>query len=136
MMLMIFSTLAVSAQRKISDNSDSQKEWKSDYTPEQRATLKAKKMTLELDLNAAQQKKIEQVFLQSAKKQKNKSDWKNMTPEQKFSLKNEMLDRRIENKSKIKEILTAEQYEKWDMHQSRTNGHRSNKNQGRHNRKQ
>ena len=122
-MLMIFSTLAVSAQKKISERSDLRTEMRSDYTPEQRATLKAKKMTLMLDLNTSQQNKLEKLFLENTKSQKNKTDWKSMTSEEKFSSKNEYLDRRIENKAKIKQILTADQYDKWQMNQSKSNRH-------------
>lgn len=131
-MLMIFSTLAVSAQKKISGKTDTRKEWRSDYTPEQRATIKVKKMTLALDLNSTQQKKLEKLFLENNSKHKNKSDWKNMTSDQKFKTKNESLDQRIETKKQIKEILTAEQYLKWDMQQSRSKKQHHKKNHGRH----
>ena len=131
LMLMIFSTLAVTSQNKISDNSDARKEYRSDYTPEQRAALKTKKMTLALDLNMAQQKQIEQVFLQSTDIQKNKLDWKNMTSEQKFAAKNEALDRRIETKNQIKEILTPEQYSKWEENRSRSENQRLKKGKAR-----
>lgn len=129
MMLMIFSTLAVSAQKKISEKTDTRKEWRSDYTPEQRATIKVKQMTLALDLNSSQQKKLEKVFLKNNSMHKNKSDWKNMTSDQKFNAKNESLDQRIETKKQIKEILTAEQYLKWEMQQSRSgkNHHKNNR---------
>lgn len=131
LMLMIFSTLAVTSQNKISDNADARKKYQSDYTPEQRVALKTKKMTLALDLNMAQQKQIEQVFLQSTGVQKNKLDWKNMTSEQKFAAKNEALDRRIETKNQIKEILTPEQYSKWEENRSRSENQRLKKGKGR-----
>jgi hypothetical protein len=95
-----------------------------DLTPDEIATLRTKKMTLHLDLNEAQQNKIQALFLEEAKLRKAKmedrkaikenSETKTFTKEDKFKMMNERLDHQIEMKQKMKSILNAEQFEKWE----------------------
>jgi hypothetical protein len=85
--------------------------------PEQMAVLSTKKMTLRLDLNESQQKEINKLELERAKKKKeyyeNRKNRKNLTDAERFELKNEMLDAQIAHQTKMKSILTEEQYQKW-----------------------
>lgn len=95
-------------------------------TPEQQAELQVKKMTLELDLNAKQQAEIKKIALEQAKKREakktewkaSKEDGKSLSKDEKFALKNQMLDNQIAHKAEMKKILTAEQYAKWESKQT------------------
>ena len=93
-----------------------------DLSPEQIATLKTKKMALDLDLTEDQQQKIQVLNLKNAKKDKykklNTQDIKvKMTSDQKYEKMNATLDQKIEIKKDIKSILTKDQYLKWESHQ-------------------
>ncbi|TDE54279.1 hypothetical protein [Flavobacterium sp. GT3P67] len=91
-------------------------------TPEQRNQLQLKKMTLELDLNASQQKEMSTIIAeQSAKREARmaerkatKDSAKKLTSDELFAKKNKMLDEQIVMKERMKKILTSEQYKKWD----------------------
>lgn len=91
-------------------------------TPEQRNQLHLKKMTLELDLNASQQKEMSKIIAeQSTKKEArmaerkaNKDSVKKLTSDELFAKKSKMLDEQIVMKERMKKILTPEQYKKWD----------------------
>ncbi len=125
---MAITTLAITAQNKTPEQKQVRKEAKENYTPEQRAELQTKKMTLTLDLNESQQKKVKQVFLDNAKNKPARSEnAKEMTDQQKFEAKNAMLDRRIVMKKQMKEILTEEQIVKWEKSQHNKRGNSRNK---------
>ena len=91
-------------------------------TPEQQNQLQLKKLTLELDLNASQQKEMSKIITeQSAKREaklaarKTKQEVRTKpTAEERFERKNNMLDEQIAMKEKVKKILTPEQLKKWD----------------------
>ena len=88
--------------------------------PEQRAELHAKKLTLALDLSASQQQQVQEVFLakeedRSARKEAlKKSDSLRRDPELHYQRMNQRLDAMIAHKKEMKEILTEEQYVKWE----------------------
>lgn len=109
-------TIQVSAQER-----GERKGKHADFTPEETAQLQTKKMTLALDLSEAQQREIGAINLENAKVRKGKmearknSDTK-PSKEERFKMKNEMLDAQIANKQKMKSILNAEQYAKWEKH--------------------
>lgn len=92
------------------------------YTAEQKNELQVKKLTLELDLSAKQQKEISEVVAkQSAKREAMKAQMKAKRLESKkrnadenFALKSQMLDQRIAYKSEMTKILTPQQKEKWE----------------------
>lgn len=94
---------------------------------EQRNQLQLKKMTLELDLTENQQKEMSKVIAeQSAKREAkmvtikaNKEAKKEVTADEKFKMKNQMLDAQIEHKAKMKKILNEKQFEKWEANQSK-----------------
>lgn len=112
---MLISFSAFSQQR-----GSFQKRDQAQISPEQRAVLNSKQLALKLDLTEAQQAEVEKLFTQRAKERKsliaerkkglNKKRTKSVD---KFSSKNRQLDKRLAHQEKMKEILTAEQYEKW-----------------------
>jgi protein CpxP len=94
-----------------------------DFSPEEVATLQTKKMTLHLDLTDAQQKQIQAILLEQAKARKSKMEARKKmheeggekpSKEDRFNRANEQLDSRIALKSKMKNILSTEQFEKWE----------------------
>ena len=95
-----------------------------DFTPEEKAQLQTKKMTLHLDLTQSQQKQIEKLNLENAKdrkanmetRQAKKKEGKGEKPskEERLAMMNERLDKQIEMKGKMKKILDDEQFEKWE----------------------
>ena len=98
----------------------------SNFTPEQKATLHTKKMTLALDLTANQQQKIHKFYLETAVDRKamradfkkNKEQRAQLTDTQKFEKAVAHLDKQIAHKAQIKSILNKDQYGKW----SKTHG--------------
>ena len=95
-------------------------------TPEQQTELQVKRMTLELDLDAKQQKEIKTILLEQAKKREAKmaemkakrEKGEKPSADEKFEMKNKMLDNQIENKAQMKKILKPEQFAKWEEKQS------------------
>ncbi|WP_269226370.1 hypothetical protein [Flavobacterium eburneipallidum] len=91
------------------------------FTPEQRSELMVKKMTLELDLNASQQKEISTLLSEkSAKREAHKAEMKarkekgtKPTSDEKFAMKSKMLDEQIATKKRMQKILNEKQFEKW-----------------------
>ncbi|MCL9807910.1 hypothetical protein [Flavobacterium luminosum] len=89
---------------------------------EQRNQLQLKKMTLELDLTASQQKEMAALLAEtSAKREAKKAERltqqdakKELSADEKFALRNKMLDEQIAYKAKMKKILTEKQFEKWE----------------------
>ena len=118
-LFMILSSLALTAQNEIAGKLQSKKELRESFTTEQRAELLSKKMTLNLNLTDIQQKKAKQLFLGLEKsKPISSNNKKELTPEAKYNLKNTQLDRRIAMKREFKEILSQEQFEKWEKNHS------------------
>ena len=89
-------------------------------TPEQQTELQVKKMTLELDLDAKQQKEVKAILLENAKKRDAKmaemkakrEKGEKPSADEKIAMKNEMLDNQIEHKDKMKKILKPKQFPK------------------------
>ena len=140
LILLALITLQVSAQKNKQEfrkgNKTEKGQRMSDYTPEEMAQLQTKKMTLDLDLNASQQKQIEKINLENAKERQAKrearhAEMKNgntqkLSKEERLARINERLDRQLEMKQKMKKILNTEQFEKWEKNQARRQG-KSNK---------
>ncbi|QLG45920.1 hypothetical protein [Costertonia aggregata] len=105
-----------------------------DATPEQMATLHTKKMTLALDLDEAQQTEIQKINLEHAKMRKAKMEERRAmqekralqkpTTEEKYAMKMEQLDKQIAHKARMKKILSAEQYQKWEKMAARKMNHK------------
>ncbi len=89
-----------------------------DMSPEQWASLETKKLTLALDLNENQQQKIQEIQLEKAmtreaKKEERASSDTKPDADERYARMSDRLDRQIEVKEKMKDILNKEQYEKW-----------------------
>ncbi|MDC8005713.1 hypothetical protein POV27_16765 [Aureisphaera galaxeae] len=89
-----------------------------DLTPEQRAELKTKRMTLDLDLTDGQQQQVKVLLLEEEKNrpspEERKKNKKELTSEEFYNKSIERLDAQIAMKAKLKEILSQEQYEKFE----------------------
>ena len=104
-------------------------------TPEQKQELQLKKLTLDLDLSNAQQKEVQVVLSEQHKKREmamaqrkaNQAEAKKPTADERFAMKNKMLDEQIELKARMKKILSNEQFNKWEA----TKGERSERMQQR-----
>ena len=102
------------------------KQGREKLTPEQQTELQVKKMTLDLDLDAKQQKEIKTILLEQAKKREAKmaemkakrEKGEKPSADEKFEMKNKMLDNQIEHKAQMKKILKPEQFAKWEEKQS------------------
>lgn len=88
------------------------------FTPEQIAELQTKKLTLMLNLDEKQQAKVSQLELKAAMEREarkpEKGQEKEITGEEKFEGRSEMLDLQIEHKNAMRSILSKEQFEKWE----------------------
>ncbi|MAZ71871.1 MAG: hypothetical protein CMC70_01870 [Flavobacteriaceae bacterium] len=130
-------SISVSAQHEKTHRKEHKKEMvekMKDWTPEQKAEVATKKMTLALDLNEAQQKQVYAIHLETAKdrlkmkdnKEKNANEA--LSPDELFELKKARMEKKIETKAQFKAILTAEQYKKWEKKSHRKKEARSKKN--------
>ena len=114
-------TIQVSAQEKREG-----KGRKADLTPQEMAQLQTKKMTLDLNLTEAQQREVSVINLENAKARKikmearkSRKDAEKPSKEEMLKMKNDRLDIQIANKQKMKSILNAEQYAKWEKKQGK-----------------
>ncbi len=128
--LLCMASMSAIAQR----GERQQRSTMNDMTPEQAATLKTKKMTLALDLTDAQQKQIQTLNLENAntrkaamekrKALKENGESKKPTSDERYAMKNERLDAMIAHKAEMKDILSPEQYGKWEKMAQRKGKHR------------
>lgn len=99
-------------------NKKEKRELLKDLSPQQRAELRTKQMTLDLDLTKAQQEKILQWNLENENKRETmkqeREAAKELTKDQLFELKKAHLDYEIAMKQKLKSILTEEQMAKFE----------------------
>lgn len=107
-----------------------------DLTPEQMAELQTKKLTLALDLSSSQQQQILALNTATAKDRKQKMEARKAkmekkekpTADEKYAMLNERMDAKIAHKQKMKQILSKEQYEKWEkMHARKGKGKKKRK---------
>ena len=92
------------------------KQGREKLTPEQQTELQVKKMTLDLDLDAKQQKEVKAILLEQAQKRQIKmaemkakrEKGEKPSADEKFAKKNNMLDNQIEHKAQMKKILKPE----------------------------
>jgi hypothetical protein len=116
-------------QRKQGPQNGERGEKMMNLSTEEIATLQTKKMTLALDLNASQQKEIQQINLENASIRKAHMDERKAkreagtaekpSKEERLKMMNAMLDHKIEMKAKMKTILNKEQYAKWEKAQAK-----------------
>ena len=122
--LLLLIGMPTMAQRSEGKAGKGQRSAMQDFTPEEIATLHSKKMTLALDLTSVQQNKVKALALENARERKTKmserkakrkeGDTKKLTSEERFTMQNAMLDRKIAQKAKMKNILSEDQYSKWE----------------------
>lgn len=117
-LILVFAfTLTAQAQKKGKDHKQGPK-----FTVEQRAELAVKKMTLKLDLTDKQQDQIKPIISAQAAARKaamesrkeNREAGKKPTSDEIFAMKSKQLDNQIAFKNKMKNILTKEQFEKFE----------------------
>lgn len=93
----------------------------SEMTSEEMATLKSKKMALQLDLNKSQQEQVKQLFVANMNERKAMMENKkeagtkamDSTKADRFKMMNSKLDQQIAMQDKMKKILDAEQFNEW-----------------------
>ena len=136
---LLLTGMATFAQEKSGDRRKAQVE---KLTPEQRNQLHLKKMTLELGLDASQQKEMSTIIAEQNSKReamtaerKAKKDPKvKLTADERFKKQNAVLDAQIAMKARVKKILTPQQYEKWETKMSQKRN-KMKKHAGEHRRK-
>ncbi|OCB78085.1 hypothetical protein [Flavobacterium crassostreae] len=89
------------------------------FTPEQKNEVLLKKLTLELDLDSKQQQEIKTILAErstqrNARMQNKPKPTDRPTAEERLASKNKMLDEKIALKTKMKRILSPDQYNKWE----------------------
>lgn len=90
-------------------------------TPEQRQEKKLAYLTKQLTLDSKQQVEVKQILAEKgaktqemqAKKQARKVSKDKMTPEEKANLKTQMQTQKADIDTKMKAVLSADQYTKW-----------------------
>ncbi len=134
-------TLNGMAQEKRKNQTDRNhgSELRKEMTPSEIADLKAKKMTLKLDLSDAQQKKAHHIFLTQSKvndelrkehKATNGEKKEKPSKDEFVKMQNHRLDQQIKMKREMKLMLTPEQYAKFEKmkpRQHRKKGNRKKK---------
>src|SRR5690606_35918944 len=130
LLTLVFITSFAQAQEKMQS-----KQRMHDYTPEEMAQVQTKQLTLDLDLNEAQQKQVETLFLENAKTRKAKMEQRNLSgaeksskaslsKEEKLTMKNESLEQQKEMKAEMKQVLSKDQYAKWEkLREERKSNH-------------
>lgn len=91
------------------------KQERKNLTPEQRAELNTKRLTIQLDLTETQQKQVYEVYLANAKhiSAKRKELKNNAEQKDAYDRASEKLDRRKAIQDKMKSILSESQYKTW-----------------------
>ncbi|MDG5489947.1 hypothetical protein [Psychroserpens sp. SPM9] len=136
-----FVTLQGVAQDKKRGDRDGKRDMAKDMSAEDIATLGSKKLTLALDLSEKQQAQVKEVLLEQAtarkekmeerQKEKEKEDAKKPSKEERVKMMNARLDDQIAMKKKMKSILTAEQFEKWETMQAKRHSNSKGKHKKR-----
>lgn len=135
--LLVTFSLGMYAQKE-----KSTKSYTKDFSPEQQAILKTKKMALELDLNETQQNQMlelnkkwvaERDKMMTANKDVNKAE---MSSTDRFNMMISMLDKKMEHQKQVKKVLNADQYEMWKKSTKNKGDQRSYARQGQSNGKQ
>ncbi len=116
-------------------NSEERKSENEHFSAEQRNQLRLKKLVLDLDLNASQQKEMALIIAEQEAKhdamknehQANKAAGKKPTADERFASANKSLDDKIADKARVKKILNAEQFAKWEKIQDKHGKNRHEK---------
>lgn len=86
-------------------------------TPQQEASIKSKKMALELDLTEKQQDEVYKLLVDQATNRPaklSKEERQKMTQEARLTLTENRLQEQIDFKRDLKEVLSMEQYEQFE----------------------
>ena len=110
--------MTTSAQEKKAEKMRAKME---NMTPEQRDEIHLKKLTKDLNLDAKQQEQLSNLLAeQRSKREAMKEERKLLkekgtkpTPEERESFRKEMEENKSQTENKMKEILTPEQFSKW-----------------------
>ena len=114
-MLLVFTLVSFAQNERKSQKRENQ------FTSEQNAILKTKQMVLQLDLNKFQE---DQLLTLNEKREENrqrlmethqakKQSDQELSSDEKFSMKNEMLDAQIKYQADIKKVLNEKEFEEW-----------------------
>jgi len=120
LVVVLLASTAINAQGRKENNRKGV-----NFTPEQTATLQTKRMTLRLDLDKNQQEAVydlqkNKMLVRKAMRNamlERKANGNTPTSDELFQLKSSRLDRMQLHSDAMKEILTKEQFEKWENHQ-------------------
>ncbi|WP_428740728.1 hypothetical protein [Tenacibaculum sp.] len=115
LVLMVGFTVTTQAQRDHKGKHDQ-------LTVEQQTDLAVKKMTLKLDLTASQQNQLRPLITKQvverremrAKRKAMKESGNKPTTEERYAMKNKILDKQIAYKAEMKRILNKEQYGRFE----------------------
>lgn len=102
-----------------------------DFTPEQMAVIKTKKMALHLDLSQDQQDRLLKVNQSWAEKRaQQREKFKAQQGQEKpdadtrYAMQVQMLDNQMAYQNELKKILNKEQFELWREHRAKKGEHR------------
>lgn len=119
LMMVIAVTFTANAQQ---NNNQKGAKNMPEFSVEQHTELALKKMTLGLDLNEKQQNQIKPLMLAQATQRKatmekmkaTRANKQKPSADELFAMKNQQLDNQIAMKAKMKELLSKEQFEKFE----------------------
>jgi len=83
------------------------------FTPEQRAIIKSKELSLKLDLNESQEAKLLDLLKTTWSNKSHKINHENLSKEERFARRSEHLNSQKEFQKELKKILTKYQFESW-----------------------
>ena len=137
-MLLVFTLVSFAQNERKSQKRENQ------FTSEQNAILKTKQMVLQLDLNKFQE---DQLLTLNEKREENrqrlmethqakKQSDQELSSDEKFSMKNEMLDAQIKYQADIKKVLNEKEFEEWRTTRKRNYSKGKRKLHGEHMQKQ
>jgi len=137
MLLVFFSTLSFGQRPRMEARNQMNQEQQ--MTPEQRAQLQLKRMTLSLNLTDKQQKQIYPLLLQNIEKRNKKmaeirvkrDKGEKLTADERFELQNDRLDNQIAMRKDLEKILTPEQMKTFDANQKDMRRGTKERNRGR-----
>ena len=129
-LVLLGSITAVQAQgRQGMKKMKAQRQMLSDLAPEERATLKTKKMTLALDLTAKQQRGVQALNEEQARwnekmkenrKEARESSETRPSAEERYQRQNQVLDQQIAYQQQLRELLDEDQYLRWKKLKARS----------------
>ena len=144
MMMIVLITISATAQeRGLRKHNDDRMTNFKEFSPEEIAQLKTKKLTLVLDLTEVQKKKIEAIEFEkvqarklkfASRKEKTLEEvHKKPSKEERLERMNKRLDTQIVEKAAMKDLLNEDQFKKWEKLQARK--HLNNKHKRGHGKK-